>query len=48
MGKIDEEWETGNTLDGEFWDDASGGELDPELIRKAQREEMEGVRKHQV
>ena len=30
------------------WDDTTGEELDPELVRQARIEEMEEVRKHEV
>ena len=33
---------------GHYWDDARGGWLDPELVVRARREEMEYVHKHRV
>ena len=31
-----------------FWDDMSGGELNPSLVRKAREDEMEEFRKYKV
>ena len=33
---------------GMFWDDMSGKELNPSLVRKAREDEMEEFRKHKV
>ena len=32
----------------EFWDELSGQELKPDLVRKARLEELEKMRKHRV
>ena len=35
-------------IDEKYWDDISGKELNPELVKKARREEMEEVYKHEI